>query len=136
MSAILFGLAIVGMIVGGLLSLAFLMATIRAIAGNAKEIWNASEIPIAERRSAKEVYLRKVIREFDVMVNVLVLGGRQCETISTHSGIAANEGKTWGRVMRWWLEMIEPDHCKKAASGDLYWASAEAARMKNLLGIK
>jgi hypothetical protein len=135
---LIIALIILGSTIGGLLLLAVAMATGRAVFDkkSSEEIWAITSVAEYEAKAAKESYPHKALVALDIGLNVVVLGGRQGETISTHSGIAATEGKAWGRLLHWWLGLIEVNHCLKAAASDLWRASAEEVRMKSLLGLK
>lgn len=135
--SLLLGLESAGGVVTVLLLAAFLMASARALfdEGGVVVLWSPEQVPFYEARAARESWPHKVLVALDIFLNVAALGGMQGETISTHSYIAATERKLWGRALTWWLNLIQPLHGLKAASGDLERASAETARMQKLLGL-
>lgn len=136
MHAAILALTIIGSTIGGLLLAALGIATIRALFDRAPaQVWTAADVPQYELRASQEKYPHKVLVALDIFLNVVVLGGRQCETISTHAFIATGEKKIWGICLNWWLNLIQPNHGYKAASGELERSSAEVARMRSLLKL-
>jgi hypothetical protein len=133
----LISLLVIAGIIFSLVAISWGLATARALFGKKQPAFNyPADVPIAEAQAASEGYLHKALVAIDICLNVVVLGGRQSETISTHAWIAAQEKKLWGRIMNAWLNGFQRDHGAEAASGDLQRASAEVSRMVRLLGVK
>lgn len=133
-------LALIGEItvitVTALIIMSVVMATVRALLHGVPPVFNPNtDVAIAESRAAKEGYLHRVLVALDIFLNVVVLAGRQGETISAHSFIASLEGKLWGKLMTKWLDGIQVSHGQKAASGDLERSMAEASRLRKILGV-
>ena len=61
----------------------------------------------------------------DVAVSV-VIWHKADVTISAQSGIAAIEGKTWGKFMCKFLGWLNPNHCPSAIQADIDRATAAA----------
>ena len=121
---------------GGLIIMALLISSVRALFRDTPDAaWSESNVAHYEEQTAKEGYFHKALVALDIFLNVLILAGRQGETISTHAFIAASEKKIWGRVLNWWLNLIQNNHGYKAASGDLERSSAEVVRMRSLLKV-
>src|SRR5690348_9761107 len=119
MRKLLLGLKISGLTITGLILVAAIMATIRALLGRAKEIWSVSDVAVAESQAAAEGYPHRALVALDIFLNVLVLRGQQDETISAHAWRASLQGHLWGRALNGWLCWIQENHGQKAASGDL-----------------
>jgi hypothetical protein len=85
-----------------------------------------------EAQTASEGYLQRVLVAFDQFVNV-VFKGRPDETISARAYRAALEGKVWGTVLNWCLNVIQYDHGAMAAAGDLERSLAIAATEEKTL---
>jgi hypothetical protein len=68
-----------------------------------------------------EDYLRRVIVEVDVLLNV-ASGGRPDMTISSRAALAAKHGSPVGIELSKLLNVFQPDHGAKADAGDLYRA--------------
>jgi hypothetical protein len=77
--------------------------------------------------SARNTFTRYVAVSFDMFVNVLTLGMLDM-TISTRAGIAAAQGKIWGKLLSKFLNIFETDHCQKALHADL-------TRAENLIKV-
>lgn len=134
---LILGLEIYLIAAASLIVLSWGLATVRAWFGKPQPPFNyPADVPRAEAEVAAEGYPHRVIVALDIFLNVFVLAGRQGETMSTHAFIASQEKKLWGRMMNVWLNGFQKNHGPQAASGDLQRASAEVARMKELLGIK
>lgn len=121
--------------VAGLIALGFIVSALKS---NVHQIttWNpAVDIPLAEAQAAAEGYLHRALVAFDIFVNVVLLKGQQDETISTHCWRASLEGKTWGDVMCWWLNLFQDNHGPQAASGDLLRATERCEVLKKALGL-
>ena len=119
----------------GLITVALIMATVRALLGRAKEVWNVSDVATAEAQAAVEGYPHRSLVALDIFLNVLVLRGQQDETISAHAWRASVERHVWGIAMNTWLCWIQPNHGQKAASGDLQRAKVRVAVLAKALGV-
>lgn len=62
-------------------------------------------------------YFQNLMLGVDEFANTL-LGGAPSDTISGRSGRARNDGKVWGRVLCYLLELIDKGHCDKAILND------------------
>lgn len=123
-------------VIASLVAVSVVMATVRAVLHGKYPAFNPStDVAIAEARAAKEGYAHRVLVAFDIFLNVVVLAGRQGETISAHAYITALEGKLWGKLMNKWLCGIQANHGQKAASGDLERSMAETSRLRKILGV-
>lgn len=122
--------------IAGLILLGLAISTIRAIIDGHSTPWIASDVQIAEKKAATEGWPHRALVALDIAINVIILRGQQDETISTHSWRAANESKTWGKVMVWWLDLFQPNHGPQAASGDLERAQVRVAILKRALGLQ
>lgn len=78
-----------------------------------------AQLQIQQARAGKEGWFHRSLVAIDICFNVVVLRGLPDETISSHSARAALEGKLWGRVMSWFLDLFQSDHGAKAIAGDL-----------------
>jgi hypothetical protein len=83
-----------------------------------------NEIAQQEAEAAKEGWLRRSLVAFDIACNVIFLRGRPDETISSHAGRAAIDGKLWGKLLAKALNLFEDNHCEHALAGDLERAQA------------
>jgi hypothetical protein len=79
-----------------------------------------------ENTSAHHGYLMRVLVALDMLLNVTFLNGRMDETISSHAARASLEGKGWGTVVCWLLNLVSPNHGAGAIIGDLERADAIA----------
>jgi hypothetical protein len=121
--------------IAGLIGLGFIVSALKS---NVHQIvtWNpAVDIPYAMNQAAHEGWPHRALVAFDIFVNVVLCKGQQDETISTHSWRAAQEGKTWGKVMCWWLNLFQDNHGPQAASGDLLRATERVEVLKKALGL-
>jgi hypothetical protein len=66
----------------------------------------------------REHYLRRCLIAFDIFCNVVFFFGDEDETISSHSARAATQGKRWGIVLSWFLDLFQRDHGAHAVAGD------------------
>lgn len=80
-----------------------------------KDVINVS---LEETQASEEGYVHRVLVAFDQFANV-VFRGRPDETISARSYRAALEGKTWGKVLNYLLNLLQKNHGADAAAGDL-----------------
>lgn len=64
-------------------------------------------------------YLYRVLVAFDMLCNVAFFGGVIDETISAHAGRMAARKRLWAQILNWFLNKIQPDHCRLAEKGDL-----------------
>jgi hypothetical protein len=133
---ILLGVEIYAIAAASLVALSVILSTVRTLTSKTTVFNYPADVPKAEAKAAAEGYFHKALVALDIFLNVLVFAGRQGETISTHSFIASQEKKLWGRLMNWWLDGFQTSHGPQAASGDLERASTEVERLKGLLGVK
>ena len=130
------GVEIYGLAVGLLIAASVLIATGRAIFEKKQPPFTYPvDVPKAEAKAAAEGYLHRALVAFDIFLNVIVLAGRQGETISSHAFIASLEGKLWGKLTNAWLNGFQSQHGAQAASGDLERSTVEAERLKKVLKI-
>lgn len=80
-----------------------------------KDVINVS---LEETQASEEGYVHRVLVAFDQFANV-VFRGRPDETISARSYRAALEGKAWGKVLNYLLNLLQKNHGADAAAGDL-----------------
>jgi hypothetical protein len=66
----------------------------------------------------REHYLRRCLIAFDIFCNVVFFFGDEDETISAHSARAATQGKRWGIVLSWFLDLFQRDHGAHAVADD------------------
>lgn len=135
MNTFLLILEIAGGTIAGLILMAWLMATIRALLGDKSGPWVVADVAIAEAQAAQELWWHRSLVTFDISVNVILLRGQQDETISAHAWRASVEGKLWGRAMNGWLCWIQPNHGQKAAAGDLIRAKNRVLVLSKALGV-
>lgn len=122
--------------IAGLIAIAAAMATVRALLGHAGRVpWVPGDVVTAELHASHEGWLHRALAALDICLNVVILRGQQDETISTHSWRASVEGKLWGRGMNAWLNLIQPNHGQRAASGDLERATARVSVLSKALGV-
>lgn len=76
-----------------------------------------------EAQAAKEGYLHRDAVALDIGVDELADGPMDM-TISTRLGIAAQQGKWWGKLGCHILDIFQVNHDPKAAAGDLERAAA------------
>ena len=127
---------IYGLSAGLLVAVSALIATGRTIFEKKQPPFTYPiDVPKAEAKAAAEGYLHRALVALDIFLNVVVMGGRQCETMSSHAFIASLEGKLWGKLMNKWLNGFQPQHGPQAASGDLERSTVEAERLKKVLKI-
>ena len=86
-----------------------------------------------EAQAAAEGYLHRCLVAIDVCANVILLRGRQGETISAHAYRAALQNKLWGRILNGALNLIQSNHGAKAAAGDLERATSIADTEEKIL---
>ena len=72
-----------------------------------------------------EGYLRRVITQVDVLLNVAG-GGKPDMTISSRAALAAQHGSEIGIALSKFLNVFQADHGAKADAGDLARADAVA----------
>jgi hypothetical protein len=77
-----------------------------------------SDTAAQERETAAEGYVHRALVGLDQFINVLT-DGYPDETISSRSARAAEQGKAWGLVMSWFLDLFQSDHGAKAQAGDV-----------------
>ena len=73
--------------------------------------------------TGKHTFTRYVALGFDMFWNVMTGGGID-ETISSRAGVAAIQGKKWGKLLAWCLGKLEANHCTLAIEGDIDRAKA------------
>jgi hypothetical protein len=79
-----------------------------------------------EASAAKDGIIHRDLVAVDIAANVIVLRGREDETISSRAARADVEGKRWGRWMSRFLDFFQSDHGAKAIAGDEERAQAIA----------
>jgi hypothetical protein len=121
--------------IASLITISVVMASVRAAIAGAAPKWDVSQVAVAEGKASQEGWPHRMLVAFDIAFNVIVLRGQQDETISSHSGRAALEGKTWGKWMSWWLSGFQPNHCYKAMAGDLERAKSRVEVLSKVLGV-
>jgi hypothetical protein len=128
---------IVGIVLAALWGSAFLTAGIRRLLNgpDVPEPIDAAFIAKYTKQAAGEWWPHRLLVVFDIFVNVCCRG-QQDETISARSYRAYLEGKLWGRVMNYWLNLFQYAHGPKAAVGDLWRAQARVETNKKILGIQ
>src|SRR5690242_10223441 len=70
------------------------------------------------KKAGDEGYLRRLPVDLDIAVDEAA-GGPMGMTISTRLGIAAKNGKWWGKIGAGFLNLFQRNHSAKAAAGDL-----------------
>jgi hypothetical protein len=68
--------------------------------------------------SSPKTFARYVALSFDMFFNVLTAGMLDV-TISSRAGIAAAQGKTWGKILSKFLDIFEKNHCQLAIQSDI-----------------
>jgi hypothetical protein len=121
--------------ISALVLIAVIMASLRAMYGEATQVWVPQDVVPTELRASKEGYVHRALVALDIFVNVIVLLGEQGQTISSHAWMAAQERKMWGKAMTTWLDWIQPNHGQQAASGDLERATNSATILHKFLGV-
>jgi hypothetical protein len=86
-------------------------------------------------QAAAEGWLHRFLVVFDIAVNVLCRG-QEDETLSSRAYRASLQGKLWGRLLNYWLDLIQVQHGPKAMVGDLYRATNRVATNNKILGLK
>jgi hypothetical protein len=84
-------------------------------------------------QAAREGWLHRFLVVFDIAMNVL-FRGQEDETLSSRAYRASLEGKMWGRLLNYWLDLIQPQHGPKAMVGDVYRAMNRVATSIKVLG--
>src|SRR5690348_7924144 len=69
------------------------------------------------KKAGDEGYLRRLPVDLDIAVDEAA-GGPMGMTISTRLGIAAKNGKWWGKIGAGFLNLFQRNHSAKAAAGD------------------
>jgi len=83
---------------------------------------------------ATEGWLHRFLVVFDIALNVL-FRGQEDETLSSRAYRASLEGKMWGRLLNYWLELLQPQHGPKAAVGDIERAKSRIRTNSKALGL-
>lgn len=78
--------------------------------------------------TGKHTFTRYVALGFDMFWNVIT-GGSIDMTISARAGVAAVNGKKWGKLLAWCLGKLEANHCNLAIEGDIDRAKALIAEL-------
>jgi hypothetical protein len=135
--ALLLTAEIIGGVIAGLWIMAYGIAGVRRLLhGSDKlEIIDAAFIVKYEKHAAQEWWCHRVLVVFDIFCNVCCRG-QQDETLSSRGYRAALEGKLWGRILSYWLSLIQVQHGAKAAVGDLERAEARVIINKKILGLE
>lgn len=134
---ILLGLEIYGIAAGSLVVVSLAIGTIRGwVDRNAAPFIYPQDVPTAEAKAAAEAWWHRQLVALDVWMNSIFFNGYAGETMSTHAWRASLTGVWWGKAMNWWLNGFQAQHGPQAASGDLWRACAEQARLLKLLNIK
>jgi len=135
--ALLLGGGIASLSIAGLVAASLLFRAYRWIAKVPVEpTLGPGNVEKYEIRAASELWIHRMLVAFDIALNVIVLKGQQDETMSTHMWRASLEGKTWGKVMCWWLNGFQQNHGFKAACGDVQRAKSRVVQLSKLLGIQ
>lgn len=124
-------------VIGSLLLLAVVVASIRALVEGKFSftyVFTEADVTNAEARASNEPWWHRILVSFDQLINVTILRGYPDETISTHAWRASKEGHKWGVYLNGWLDWLQPDHGAQAASGDCYRAQAIAKIEQDALG--
>jgi hypothetical protein len=135
--ALLLTSEIVGLTIVGLWASAFATAGLRRLIHGpyVPEVINDAFIAKYEAQAAAEGWLHRFLVVLDIFVNVC-FRGQEDETISARSYRASLEGKLWGRVMNYWLDLWQEQHGPKAAVGDFMRALNRVETNKKILGIQ
>ncbi len=62
-------------------------------------------------------YIINLIMSIDQTINAM-LGGAHDETISSRAGKALLAGKKWAKLLCWFLDKLDPNHCIDAIELD------------------
>lgn len=81
-----------------------------------------------------DMYLLRLVIAFDIFMNA-VFGGKLGETISARCEKGAIAGNKIAKFMRWWLNLIESNHCAKAAVNDEIRAREAYADLEKETGL-
>lgn len=88
--------------------------------------------PITAQKEQRDIaesqhdgYFMRVLKALDVFINVVFLRGHLDETISSHAGRAAYEGKVWGIYLTKFLNIFDSNHALNAQAGDIGNAEQE-----------
>ena len=76
------------------------------------------ETTAAEANAGHESWIRRVLAQGDIFLNVL-RGGPNDVTISTSAALAAEHGSHIGGIVSELLDKFQKDHGAKAAAGDM-----------------
>jgi hypothetical protein len=75
----------------------------------------------------------KVLIALDELGNAFGPASQDGMTISAHAGMAAADGKLWGRILSYLLNVLQKDHCKQAMQHDYERAALVMAELKPYL---
>jgi hypothetical protein len=87
-----------------------------------------------EAQAAKEGWFHRFWVVFDIFINVC-FRGQEDETISSRAWRASLQGKLWGRLLNYWLDLWQPQHGPKACIGDLWRAQTRIQTNRKALGL-
>jgi hypothetical protein len=129
---------IAGSVITAMWVVAFAIAGVRRLISGpfVPEVINSAFIVKYGDRAAAEGWLHRLLVVLDIFLNVVFLRGQQDETMSAHAWRASLEGKSWGKALTYWLDLIQPQHGPKAAVGDLVRALNRVATNTKVLGIQ
>lgn len=127
-------LKVIGVVLAALWASAYLVFFIRRLLNGPDklEVIDQAFIDKYEKQASTEGWIHRILVVVDIAGNVF-FRGQEDETISTHSWRASLQGKLWGRVMNYWLDLYQSQHGPKAAVGDLYRAKCRIATLSKLL---
>jgi hypothetical protein len=115
-----------GGIIAGMWIVAYAIAGVRwfinGCDGPLPEVVNEAFYTKYAARAAAEGWLHRFLVVFDIALNVL-FRGQEDETLSSRAYRASIEGKLWGRLLNYWLDLIQPQHGPKAMVGDMQRAA-------------
>lgn len=77
-------------------------------------------------------WLLRIAIAFDQMVQAMFRFGIPGETISARAGKARRRGKTYGCLLCWLLDALNPGHCERAIRNDIARAKAVIDDLTNL----
>jgi hypothetical protein len=108
----------------GLWGTAFAIAGMRRLVHGpfVPEVINEAFYTKYAAQASTEGWLHRFLVVFDIALNVLCRG-QEDETLSSRAYRASLEGKLWGRLLNYWLDLLQPQHGPKAMVGDMWRAS-------------
>jgi hypothetical protein len=125
-----------GGIIAGMWMVAYAIAGVRRLRNGpfVPEIINEAFYTKYAAQAAGEGWLHRFLVVFDIAMNVL-FRGQEDETLSSRAYRASLERKLWGRLLNYWLDLIQPQHGPKAMVGDMWRAANRLATSKKVLGL-